>query len=182
MTARTLGEVARTPGSNFAYFGDRGDWPVAYAMHRDSDTLERANYAALLKQLEKECDSDDYAEETSSHWLVGYVSHILVRPDTLAAQIAEEAQNALSDYPVLDDEELSRIEEEEALLTAECAYNDYGYGRMNATDSDVAPFILSVAEDGHGRGGPSYCGIDQWFPTREVVFRGVLAYRRYMRK
>ncbi len=175
MTARTLNEVQKTPGSNFAYFGDRGDWPVAYAVHRDSDVLERANYAAMLKLL-AECDSDDYAEETASHWAVGHVSHILVRPGTEAEEIAIKAQEALEDYPVIDDEELSNLEYEEALQAAAMGFSDYGYGRMNSDPANVAPFILEAAGDtAHNM------GLENWYPSQQDVFRGVLAYRRYVR-
>jgi hypothetical protein len=83
------------------YFGDRGHWLVALAVHRNSGALDRANFQALERKLQ---GISEWAIERSSDWLVGWVDFLIVEPGSEAEAVAEEALEALRNYPVLDDE------------------------------------------------------------------------------
>jgi hypothetical protein len=103
-----------------AYWGDRGDWLIAYSVHRDSDVLERSNFAAMKRRL---VDADSLlgpsemvAVETSSHWAVGWIDYLVVHPLSHAARVAEQLNAKIADYPVLDEELYSQMEHDEAWL------------------------------------------------------------------
>lgn len=59
----------------------------------------------------------DYEVHRFGHWACGWLEIILVRPGTPCAQEAEECENALADYPVLNDSDHSELEHEEAQKT-----------------------------------------------------------------
>ncbi len=94
-----------------SYWGERGDWLVVVGQHRDSDALGRSNFASALRLLGGE--DENVAVERSNHWAVGWVEHILVRPGTEQAKMAEEILTGLEDYPIVDEEDFSRKEHEE---------------------------------------------------------------------
>lgn len=87
----------------------RQDWFVApVSRSRESGTLEKSNFEVALNRLGGE--SDDVEVHRFGHWGPGWFEIILVRPGTEAQRIAEEIATALADYPVLDDDDLSRRE------------------------------------------------------------------------
>lgn len=100
---QTLGELARTPGASYAYFGDRGDWPIAASVHRESDMIERSNFEVIKSLLGYDGDDDDTVViERSSHWAVGWVDYLLVNPSrTDLVAIAQECRQSIEDYPIL---------------------------------------------------------------------------------
>lgn len=97
----------------FAYWGEHEGWGIAYSQHRDSEALERSNFRAMLAICEAE-DDDAVTVESMSHWAVGWVEYILVRPDSAAWLAAEQARERLDDYPVLDDDDYSEEEYRES--------------------------------------------------------------------
>lgn len=106
---------------NACYYGERGDWLIAYAIHRDSGTLERSNWTAFLETLGGE--GGTIAIERSSHWAVGWVDYLVIDPsDKAKVELAESLRARLEDYPVLDEMEWSKLEWEEYGE----AWNDYG--------------------------------------------------------
>ena len=112
MSLRTFDQMHKDVGS-CVYWGERGHWLVVAGRHRDSDALERSNFRSILKALGGE--GDTVAVENESHWAVGWVEHLLVDPaDTERVKIAEEIRDALEDYPVVDEEDFSNLEYEEA--------------------------------------------------------------------
>lgn len=100
---------------SFAYFGDREGWLVFLGQHRDSDTIARSNFRSALKALGGEDEDAGIAVERFNHWAVGWTEAILIRPDA-ADKIAEAERiaAALEDYPVVDDDDLSELECDEA--------------------------------------------------------------------
>jgi hypothetical protein len=97
------------------YFG--ASWPDYYSagvgQSRDSDCLERSNFAAMLAALGGESETVIVVRE--SHWAVGWVEWIAIHEgDTAALAIADEQQERLQNYPVLDEEDWSQREQEEA--------------------------------------------------------------------
>lgn len=95
---------------------DRQDWLVApCAQTRDSDCLESSNFATLDHALtEVDPSGDDHETHRFGHWGPGWIEIILVRPGSKAAGVAQECADALVDYPVLDDDDFSERETEEA--------------------------------------------------------------------
>lgn len=94
------------------YWGHRGEWLIAAAVHRDSGTLDRANWASWVELLGGE--SDTVAIERSNHWAVGWVDCLVIDPaDEARVKLAEETREKLENYPVLDEEALSNLEWEE---------------------------------------------------------------------
>jgi hypothetical protein len=92
---------------------DREDWlMVPVSQTRDSEALDRVNFAAALSILGGE--GEDVEVHRFGHWGPGWYEVIIVRPGTEAAKGAEDIAARLEDYPVLDEDELSREEWEEA--------------------------------------------------------------------
>ena len=89
---------------------DRQDWLVApCSVTRDSDTLDRANWEAQ-EQILVDVGAT-YETHSFGHWACGWFELILVAPEYEA--VVESLRDALANYPVLDDEILSRMESEE---------------------------------------------------------------------
>ena len=92
-----------------AYWGERGDWLVALSQHRDSDTVDRSNWRVIVPAMLADYP-DDAATESMSHWAVGWVEYLLVRPGTPAADAAQTWADKLADYPLADEEDYSLLE------------------------------------------------------------------------
>jgi len=106
---------------NCMYSGDRADWFVAYARHRDSDNLDNSNWDYIVKALGPE--DETFAIERFSHFAVGWLEYALINPmDELRIKAMEELNKRMADYPVLDESDLSRREweaEEQEEMTNE---------------------------------------------------------------
>lgn len=95
------------------YWGKYGTWVMVAGQHRDSDCLERSNFQVMLKLLGGE--SKTVVIERESHWAVGWVEHILIKPTATAKlKIAFDAVQKIKDYPVLGEEHFSQLESDEA--------------------------------------------------------------------
>lgn len=93
-----------------AFLPERQEWIVApCSVNRDSCALERANWAAMLKILGDE--SETLEVHRFGHWANGWFEIALLSPER--AGEVEEMARGLDNYPVLDDEELSRIESDD---------------------------------------------------------------------
>ena len=99
--------------------GARGDWfVVPVTRTRDSGPLADSNFERTAAALQAANDPEDsYEVHRFGHWGPGWFEIIIVRPDSKAAQEAAEIACALSDYPVLDEEDFSRREWEAAQET-----------------------------------------------------------------
>ena len=81
--------------------------------HRDSDTLEQSNFDVALEMLGGVDAEELVITSRASHWAVGWVETILVSIDSEEKlKIVAEILDALDNYPVLDDCDLSEREEE----------------------------------------------------------------------
>jgi hypothetical protein len=102
---------------SFAYFGelDLSVWGFApIGVHRDSDLITQSNFDTALKELRGVSGKSVQVMHTT-HWAVGWYDHVMVR--TTAKKTMEkvlEICNRLDNYPVLDEEDLSRREVEQA--------------------------------------------------------------------
>lgn len=107
---------ALKPIPDFGYHGD-SDLSVigftSFVETRDSDALARSNYRVILADLEKRFP-DSVHDEHFGHWACGWLNHIMVDTrDIDAVDACIEWENALSDYPVADEEDFSNLEHQE---------------------------------------------------------------------
>ena len=93
------------------YIGEQWDGEsVVYSHCRDSDLVNESNWNCFLDTLKGY--EAHYHVECASHWGVGWVEYILLRP-TAPEKLKDELESmlaALTDYPLLDDEDYSRRE------------------------------------------------------------------------
>jgi hypothetical protein len=79
---------------------------------RDSDALERSNFRVAERMLSPH--ADDYETHRFRHWGPGWYEIILVRPNSPAHAIAQTLTDKLRDYPILNEDDHSELEQEEA--------------------------------------------------------------------
>jgi hypothetical protein len=106
-------ETFRPTGLDPAGLGLRSqqDWLVVpTGRNRDSDLLTLSNFDAALKMMGGE--DDDCEVHRFGHWANGWFEIIIVKPDTKAATTAGEIEEALENYPVLDEDDWSLREYE----------------------------------------------------------------------
>lgn len=89
---------------------DRADWYVMpVSQTRDSGPLDQSNFQCFLEGLGGE--SETVEVHRFGHWGPGWYEIIIVDPsDEKAMKAAEDMAEALQNYPVLSDEDLSRRE------------------------------------------------------------------------
>jgi hypothetical protein len=135
------------------------EWPdhfVFLGQHRDSDRLTRSNFRSALAAIGGESETVTVVRE--SHWAVGWVEWIAIhQDDETALSIADEIACALTDYPVVDDEDFSALEDEEAQETWQRCYRDrdrVAYIRRHRSQFEFSSFsgLLGCAR------GKYFCG------------------------
>lgn len=116
---------------------DRQEWFVApVGRNRDSSCLTESNFHCLQNLLEAiDPEGDTWESHRFSHWACGWVEILLTKPDTKATDAAQEAYSNLLDYPVLDEEDLSRRQFEEA----ERCWESYGLREAEDSLKDELP-------------------------------------------
>lgn len=127
-----------------SYFGET--WPDYFSagtgQHRDSDALTRSNFRCMLRALGGESETVRVIHE--GHWAVGWVEWIAIHEsDAKALETADEIAATLADYPVLDDEDFSRLEDEEAAEVWRNCYDASGridYVRRNRSQFEFRDF------------------------------------------
>lgn len=92
-------------------------WPNYYSagigQSRDSDALERSNFACMLEALGGESETVTVVRE--SHWAIGWVEWIAIdQDDGVALKIADSLKCKLGLYPILDEENFSELEQQDA--------------------------------------------------------------------
>lgn len=96
-----------------AFLPDRQDWLVMpVGQNRDSDALSQSNFASALEMLGGE--SETVEVHRFGHWGPGWFEIIIIDPrDSARVKVAEEIDACLADYPILDESDFSRRENEE---------------------------------------------------------------------
>lgn len=107
-----------------AYWGEFPDWLIVLARHRDSDVLANSNFECAkkkLKSISKSYNADTGEEfenvivESSTHWAVGWVEYLIINPNHKGlVESAEDIRERLEDYPILDENDFSEREMNEA--------------------------------------------------------------------
>ena len=108
----SLEQNSRNVGSS-VYYGERGNWLIAMAVHRESDCLSKSNFRITQKRLGGLCD--DVVIERFNHWAVGWVDYLIINPArTDLIEITNKINEDISNYPVLDETDFSNLEWETA--------------------------------------------------------------------
>ena len=154
MTAGGIDGYSNFLGDDSEY----ADWFGVVGQHRDSGELEQSNFATTLDALGGE--GINVRVERYGHWGVGWIEEIYVRHDTPEAEKAQEIRNRLDNYPVLDDEDFSRREQESADDVWQNYYSDRDrvkYIREHASQFEFRSFadLLGCARGKYFNGYPS---------------------------
>lgn len=112
MTMTEYPVLRSSAAESFAYWGERTGWLIALSQHRDSDAIERSNWYVITDDMQTRFP-EDAAIERMSNWAVGWIEHLLIRPNTPAATAMAEWTARLANYPVADDEHHSMLEHDE---------------------------------------------------------------------
>jgi len=112
-----LKEIVTNPGgwdSLDNYIGEIPDpeWLCLLTRSRDSDCLTESNWHCALQELGGE--SDNVSIERFGHWACGWWEALSVRAGTEEHTKAKDIADRLESYPVLDEDEFSEREDEEA--------------------------------------------------------------------
>ena len=106
----------------FAWIGgleleDAENWTIYYTHHRDSGLLDKSNAEQIKEALEPYTNGDDpdAVEESHHHWAVEHIDGFSVRvfkdgQITDAFRTLYEVMKKLEEYPVLDEEYYSEME------------------------------------------------------------------------
>ena len=114
---KTLKTILRNPSgldSFENYMGEipADDWLCVLTRSRDSDLLTESNFETALEMLGGEGDNVEI--HRFGHWACGWWEALAVKDNTPQAKIAEEIEGNMESYPVLDEEDFSRREDEAA--------------------------------------------------------------------
>lgn len=147
------------------YIGkDYSDYTILYVKHRDSDIVTKSNYEAIKRKFKFTDGSLELSdvlnmeltciEVRTSHWAVGYIDTLLIRNDAVnELALAEEIHKALDDYPLLDEELYSEMEEEE-----------YGkesvYVSLWESKDSLKPFLTFEVLNPHYHGSYNYAELE----------------------
>lgn len=86
---------------------------VFLSQHRDSDAVDRSNFAVALAELGGQSDTVIVVRE--SHWAVGWVEWIAIHESDTASQAKANAMlERIADYPLLDEGHYSDLQWREA--------------------------------------------------------------------
>jgi hypothetical protein len=107
---------------SFAWFERPDDaelYTIVYTTHRDSSALDRANAKVIADELARFVTRGTVIPQTHSHWAVGHVEGFAIKVLDKRGRVTKafktwcDLQARLEDYPVLDEDLLSEIEQEE---------------------------------------------------------------------
>jgi len=123
----TLANIVANPSgldSIDNYMGETefGALEVLMTRSRDSDLLTESNWDSALKSLGGE--SDSVVIHRFGHWACGWWEALCVEPGTDAHNTALDLEAALASYPVLDEEDWSERQENEAQSIWTDCYNE----------------------------------------------------------
>lgn len=103
------------------YFGQEWDgYYVSLGQTRDSDSVERSNFRTAWERLNELPGSEDARGDEKllivreRHWACGWVEWIAIH-ESLSEHVTlgNAIDSRISDYPVLSEDDLSRLEFEE---------------------------------------------------------------------
>ena len=98
--------------SNYMGQTPEKDLYVLLGRNRESDLLTESNWDCALERVGGESETVEIVR--FGHWACGWIEYLCVRAESEAYKIAEEIDMELENYPVLDEDELSEREDNEA--------------------------------------------------------------------
>ena len=124
---KTLYEIAANPSGFDSYSNYLGELPeksllVVLTRNRDSDCLSESNWECALKELGGESETVEI--HRFGHWACGWWEALCVKAGSESEKIGAEIESSLSDYPVLNDEHFSELEQAEADRIWQCCYDE----------------------------------------------------------
>lgn len=152
------------------YFGTIG----VVGQSRDSDTLDRCNFAVAFDRLGGK-ETKDVQIIRDSHWAVGWVEALRVNiRNVKRTREALAILAKLEDYPILDEEEFGSMEHEEACETFDFYRDEFqrelekylGRPVDSLPASDVTEFLSDVFHEDAG-----YRGYPDAFVTEQSIAR-----------
>ena len=144
---------------------ERQDWFVApCGINRDADLFTESNWYVQLEKLsgleDVGAEELDIDEHQFGHWANGWYRILLVRPGSTAHKYAEEIEEKLKNYSLLDEDDLIVREEEEASKLWETGYTNkqsLQYIRDHRSDFSFNDFLHMLAiVRGKSFGGSAY--------------------------
>lgn len=151
-----------------------------FGQSRDSNLLERCNFAAALDALGGETPRGVIVTR-ASHWAVGWVESILIHKNAHAKlKIGDELRRKVEDYPILDESsfyELEREEQEETLKNNLSEFTEElekVLGRPLKTQDEVAEAVDLVSDAYFEDCG--YRGSDEAWVTDKALKRYIESY------
>jgi hypothetical protein len=122
-----LRDVVKNPSGwdsldNYAGEIPEPEWLCVLTRNRDSDELTESNWRCALQQLGGE--SDNVTIDRFGHWGCGWWEALSVKAGSPQHRIAQEIQSSLSDYPVLDEDDYTELQDETADRVWRDCYND----------------------------------------------------------
>ncbi|APU89149.1 conserved hypothetical protein [Virus Rctr71] len=141
---------------------DPEHWFITYTHHRDSGLLDESNALVIDKALEP-FEGTDTIQEHHTHWAVGWVDGWAIRVYNNDGTITEafkayaDPAYALSQYPILDEEDFSQREYDATIENIESEKGsvenklyDMGYGDIDLSNDfgqDWACNVYSMIPD-----------------------------------
>jgi len=158
-----LKEVVANPSgwdsfSNYAGEIPEADWLCVMTRNRDSDCLTESNWRTALKLLGGESESVQI--DRFGHWACGWWESLSVKDGSKAHLVAIGINQRIQSYPVLDEDDFSTFEMEEADKVWKTCFNNkerIKYIRENYEDMTFQSFasLLSSARGEYFAGNPS---------------------------
>lgn len=149
-TLEHLKETLWTTPDSYLGFEPQGHYTV-YATHRGGYIMDDVNMHTMWERLRREAmfagDPGSVYKWSASHWAVGRIEYLMVKPDAPASVLAmaEEFLAALSGYPCLDDDTYSEWQFDAVFSywASESLEERVDY----CTEYDVTPFAARRDDD-----------------------------------
>ena len=120
------------------YVGETPDADILTVVTRtrDSDLLTESNWKVAIEKLGGE--SEDVSIWRFGHWACGWWEALCVREGGPKEEVAREIHQSIKDYPILDEDHFSEMEQEQADQVWKEDYSPeerISYLREHGTDS-----------------------------------------------
>ena len=117
MNLPKLSKIVENPSgfdslSNYMGEVPEDKWLCVMTRNRDSDCLTESNWRTALKMLGGE--SDSVRIDRFGHWACGWWESMSVLDGSNANKMGIEIREKIDSYPVLDEEDYSTLEDEQA--------------------------------------------------------------------
>lgn len=169
-------------GNGLIYYGGREGWYVVAEQNASGDALDESNFRVMARALGIDNvgdpyngpngqNADDTAAVESYGGAVGHGQWLLVRPGSPAEDAAREMLARMDDYPVLDGEDYSELEYQNAHYGISEELRWRYSGRAWLTDA-ARDWIASAYLSAHDYG----CDASTDWGNRMLRDRDTLAY------